>query len=396
MVRCTVPGVRARSQVQAGRPTVDDVAASAGVSRATAARVLGDYGRVSDATRARVRQHAEALGYTTNRLAQGMVTGRTHTLGFVSADMQNPFFGETMRGFTDVARAQGYDVVITNSEEDPRLERRAVETLLERRVDGILLAPTQFHKARHLEAVLTSGVPIVLVDRSVRGLPADSVLIDNVSAARTAVSHLIERGHVRIGLATTHLVGPDLVAELDEIALDPGHASTSTSRAVGYLSALRSAGLPVESELIAVAPYTRHDAYSAVSSLLALPARPTAILAVDDLFTLSAFEAIQDSGLRFPGECTLLGFDDLDWTTIVRPRVTVVAQPAYDIGATAARRLLARLDGDMSPAQTLLLDTKLIVRDSTAAKLSAGRRQPAGHTAAERAIAHTGTTARDP
>ena len=226
-------------------------------------------------------------------------------------------------------------------------------------------------------------------------MPADSVLIDNVSAARTAVSHLIERGHVRIGLATTHLVGPDLVAELDEIALDPGHASTSTSRAVGYLSALRSAGLPVESSS-SRSRHTRHDAYAAVRSLLALPARPTAILAVDDLFTLSAFEAIQDSGLRFPGECTLLGFDDLDWTTIVRPRVTVVAQPAYDIGATAARRLLARLDGDMSPAQTLLLDTKLIVRDSTAAKLSAGRRQSAGHTAPERAIAHTGTTAREP
>jgi LacI family transcriptional regulator len=375
-----VRDVRERSQPSGSRPTVDDVAAVAGVSRATAARVLGGYGRVSQATRNRVRAHAEALGYTPNRLAQGMVTGRTQTLGFVSADMQNPFFGQSMRGFTDVARAQGYDVVIANSEEEPQLERRAVRTLLERRVDGMLVAPTEFRQARHLEDVAASGVPMVLADRSVRGLAADCVLIDNVGAARDAVTYLIERGHQRIGVTTTHLVGPDLVSELDEAALDPWHAPTTVSRAIGYVLALRAAGLPVESELIANAPYRRSDAYAAVRALLALPEPPTAVLAVDDLLTLATFEAVQDSGLRFPGECTVLGFDDLDWTTIVRPRLTVVAQPAYDIGATAARRLLARIDGDTSPAQTLLLDTKLVERESTAARpVPAQRRlQPAG------------------
>ena len=331
-----------------------------------------------------MRAHAEALGYTPNRLAQGMVTGRTQTLGFVSADMQNPFFGQSMRGFTDVARAQGYDVVIANSEEEPQLERRAVRTLLERRVDGMLVAPTEFRQARHLEDVVASGVPMVLADRSVRGLAADCVLIDNVGAARDAVTYLIERGHERIGVATTHLVGPDLVSELDEAALDPWHAPTTVSRAIGYVLALRAAGLPVESELIANAPYRRTDAYAAVRALLALPEPPTAVLAVDDLLTLATFEAVQDSGLRFPGECTVLGFDDLDWTTIVRPRLTVVAQPAYDIGATAARRLLARIDGDTSPAQTLLLDTKLVERESTAARpVPAQRRlQPAGRSRA--------------
>jgi LacI family transcriptional regulator len=379
-----VPDVRERSQLSGTRPTVDDVAASAGVSRATAARVLGGYGRVSQATRNRVRQHAEALGYTPNRLAQGMVTGRTQTLGFVSADMQNPFFGQSMRGFTDVARSQGYDVVIANSEENPQLERRAVRTLLERRVDGMLVAPTEFRQARHLEDVVASGVPIVLADRSVRALAADCVLIDNVGAARDAVSYLIDRGHERIGVATTHLVGPDLVSELDEAALDPWHAPTTVSRAIGYVAALRAAGLPVEPELIANAPYRRADAYAAVRALLALPEPPTAVLAVDDLLTLATFEAVQDSGLRFPGECTVLGFDDLDWTTIVRPRLTVVAQPAYDIGATAARRLLARIDGDTSPAQTLLLDTKLVERESTATRQAPAQRrlQPTGRSRA--------------
>jgi len=369
--------VRAHSQSTQGRPTIEDVAAAAGVSRATAARALGGYGRVSDDTRSVVRKHAQALGYQANRLAQGMVTGRTQTLGFVSADMADAFFGQTMRGFTDIARAQGYDVIITNSEEDPKLERRAVETMLQRRVDGLLLAPTELDKARHLEAIQAAGLPIVQIDRSARGLAADAVLIDNVGAARGAVNHLIERGHERIGLLTAGLADGDPIAQLDKVAVDPVHAPTPLSRAVGYLSAMRSAGLPVEAGLIASASSAAiyaDRAEAAVAGLLAQPTPPTAIVAVDGTLTLCAFEAVQDSGLRFPDECTVLGFDDLDWTRIVRPRVTVVAQPAYDIGATAARRLLARLAGDTSPPQTLLLETSLVARESTTSATSAVRR----------------------
>jgi len=369
--------VRAHSQPTQGRPTIEDVAAAAGVSRATAARALGGYGRVSDETRSVVRKHAQALGYQANRLAQGMVTGRTQTLGFVSADMADAFFGQTMRGFTDIARAQGYDVIITNSEEDPKLERRAVETMLQRRVDGLLLAPTELDKARHLEAIQAAGLPIVQIDRSARGLAADAVLIDNVGAARGAVNHLIERGHERIGLLTAGLADGDPVAQLEAVAIDPVHAQTPLSRAVGYLSAMRSAGLPVEAGLIASASSAAiyaDRAEAAVAGLLAQPNPPTAIVAVDGTLTLCAFEAVQDSGLRFPDECTVLGFDDLDWTRIVRPRVTVVAQPAYDIGATAARRLLARLAGDTSPPQTLLLETSLVARESTTSATPAARR----------------------
>ena len=385
--------MRAHSQPAQGRPTIEDVAAAAGVSRATAARALGGYGRVSDETRSVVRKHAQALGYQANRLAQGMVTGRTLTLGFVSADMADAFFGQTMRGFTDIARAQGYDVIISNSEEDPRLERRAVETMLQRRVDGLLLAPTELDKVRHLEAVLASGLPIVQIDRSVRGLAADAVLIDNVGAARDAVNHLIERGHERIGLLTAGLADGDPLAQLDAVATDPVHAQTPLSRAVGYLSALRSAGLPVEARLIASASSAARyadRAEAAVAGLLTQPDPPTAILAVDGMLTLCAFEAVQDSGLRFPDECTVLGFDDLDWTRIVRPRVTVVAQPAYDIGATAARRLLARLAGDASPPQTLLLETSLVVRESTTSATPAARRAASAKARTKAASARAG------
>jgi LacI family transcriptional regulator len=136
---------------------------------------------------------------------------------------------------------------------------------------------------------------------------------------------------------------------------------------VGYLAALRNAGLPVDPTLIGISPtYTRDHARQAAAGLLARPDRPTALLTVDNIYTLGAFEAIQDSGLDFPGQISMLGFDDLEWTTIVRPRLSVIAQPAYDIGATAARRLLARLSGEETAPQVLFMETTLIERDSTA------------------------------
>lgn len=356
--------MRAHPAPRKGRPTLANVAEEAGVSRATAARALGDYGYVQEETRASVLAAAERLGYSPNSIARSMVTGRTNTIGFVSADMENPFFARTMAGITDVARAAGYEVVIANSQEKPDLERRAVRTLHERQVDGMIVAPTQYADGSHLRRLVERSIPVVLLDRSVRGVAADAVLIDNVKAARTAVEYLIGLGHERIGLLTNDLEGPPL-ERLAETALDPTHASTGASRGVGYLAALREAGLKVSPQLIRSASYTRESATAATKQLLRLRSRPTAVLAVDNVLTLGAFEAIQASGLDFPREISLLGFDDLEWTTIVRPTLSVVAQPAYDIGATAARRLLARLQGEDSPAQVLFLDTTLVEREST-------------------------------
>jgi len=309
---------------------------------------------------------ASRLGYRANRVARSMVTGRTHSLGFVSADMENPFFARNMRGITDVARSAGYEVVIANSEESPDLERRAVRVLHERRVDGLIVAPTEYDNADHLVTMLDEGVPVVLLDRAVRGVAADAVLVDNVSAARAGVESLIRLGHRRIGLLVTDLGEADLIRKLEEVALDPTHAATAAARGVGYLAALTGAGIAPDPALIRSAQYTRESAAQAADSLLRRRNPPTAILTVDNVLTLGAFEAIQASGLAFPAEVSLLGFDDLEWTTIVRPRLSVIAQPAYDIGATAARLLLGRLAGQSSPPRVMFLETSLIERDSTA------------------------------
>jgi hypothetical protein len=181
---------------------------------------------------------------------------------------------------------------------------------------------------------------------------------------------------VRIGLVATGLGAADPLGHLEGVALDPVHAPTSAARGVGYLTALRAAGLPVRPAWIRSPTYTRQGARDAACSLLDQEEPPSAIFSVDNLLTLGAFEAIQGSGLRFPRDISLLGFDDLEWTTIVRPRLSVVAQPAYDLGAAAARRLLDRLNGDRSTPQLLLLETSLVERDSIRPPGSPGTSRP--------------------
>jgi LacI family transcriptional regulator len=212
------------------------------------------------------------------------------------------------------------------------------------------------------------GRPLVFLDRVVRGVAADAVLIDNVRTARSGVEYLLRHGHRRIALITTEVDPDDPIATLEAMALDPYPTSTSRSRSLGYLAALRAAGLPWDRELIRVAEFSREGAALETARALELSPRPTAVFATDYVMTLGAYEAVQQSGLLFPEDVSLLGFDDSEWTTIVRPTLTVLTQPAYDIGATAARRLIARLNGDDSPPQVLLLDAALVERDSVAAR----------------------------
>jgi LacI family transcriptional regulator len=347
-------------------PTITDVAKAAGVSHATAARALGGYGSVSVVARTRVESAAARLGYLRNTLASSMVTGRTQIIGFVGADMGNPFFARALRGASDVARTAGFEIIIANTDEDPRLERAALRVLAERRIDGAIVAPAELEHPDSLRE-FAATVPVVCLDRAAREVATDAVLIDNVGAARTGVARLIALGHERIGLITSQL-GDDPLATLASVALDPLHAIPGAARAAGYVAALRSNGVDVDADLIRTTNLVREEAAAATRALLRLPAPPTAIFAVDNVRTLGAFDSILDSGLDFPGEVSLLGFDDLEWATIVRPALTVVAQPDYELGAIAAQRLIARLKGDDSAPQVVLLEAALVERDSVASR----------------------------
>jgi LacI family transcriptional regulator len=345
-------------------PTLVDVARQAGVARATAARVLGDYGSVRPDLRARVLEAAAALRYRPNRLARSMASGASRTLGAVIAG--NPYFAIAVRGISDEARAAGFEVVLVNSDEDLAEERAAVQVLVEKQVDGLIVAPAPDGATEHLLRIRDTGTALVLLDRNLPQLGCDAVIIDGMRAGAAATASLIALGHERIAIVTD-VPTARAVADPAVAALEVGQRGTAAMRLVGFLTALREAGLPLHPDLVRQAAPTVEGARETTLSLLDAAVRPTAIFTTDNVMTLGAFEAVQERGIAIPQEVSLLGFDDLEWTRIVRPPLTVVAQPVYEMGVTAARLLLARIAGDERPAQTVVLPTQLVQRESVAA-----------------------------
>jgi LacI family transcriptional regulator len=327
--------------------TLKDVARAAGVSQATAARALGGYGYASEAARGRVQENARRLGYTPNGVARALVSKATLTVGLVVGDIENPFFAGVARGLSDVLEAAGYTVLLANADEDPERERKALRALRSRRVDGVAVVPAS---GARLEDVVTAGLPLVQLDRAVRGLAADAVMVENAAGAASAVSHLIALGHRRIGIVS-----------------DSPQITSSAERIAGYRRTLKAAGIEVEAGLVSIGGSRQSEALRAALQLLERRDRPTAVFTANNFMTHGVLHAARTLGLRIPSDLALVGFDDLDWTTLVEPPLTVVSQPVGELGRTAGERLLARIHGDTSPPRRVRLRTRLIVRGSCGA-----------------------------
>ena len=352
------------------RTTIAEVARQAGVGTATAGRVLGGYGYASEAARRRVAEAAEVLGYRPNALAKGLVSGRTRTIGVVAGDIANPFHAQVLRGVADVAEAQGLGLLITNTDETPEKERRAVEILLEKSVDGLVATPSDPSGAPELAEAAASGVPLVFVDRRVTGIAADLVEIDNAGAAQAAIARLIRAGHRRVGILA-ELGGPDRgmlsgdeLEGLSRAEATPWALFPSWQRLRGYLTAHAEAGLPVDPRLVRrVGEYSIAAAERTAAALLD-EARPTALFTTDGVMSCGAMAAIASGGLRLPGDLSLVGFDDLDWMSFTHPGIDAVRQPLHEMGRRASLMLLRRLSGQVGPPRHERLTTEEVVRGS--------------------------------
>jgi LacI family transcriptional regulator len=341
------------------RVTIPDVARHAGVGQATAARVLGGYGSASAATRERVLAAAAELGYSTNAVARSMISGRTDTLGVIVADAENAYFARALRGITDVADKSGLQVILANSDEDGDKERAAVQMFIERRVDGLVVAPAAVGH-EHLDRAADAGIPVVLLDRALPGAEFDTVIVDNRGAAKAAVDRFTADGHTRIAVVSSASPADDTAR------VAPGaDIWTTTERVTGYRRALRAAGIPRGAELIRHTGYDRARARSAVLDLMVADNRPTALFTTDNVATLGTLDALFDLGVPIPGEVSVIGFDDAEWTTLIRPRLSVVDQPVQELGGLAADILIRRVSGATSRPRRHTLDTTFIDREST-------------------------------
>lgn len=338
-----------------GRATIVEVAAAAGVSVATAGRALGGYGAVSNSSRDRVLRAAEQLSYRRNDLARAVIRGRSDTIGLIVGDIANPFFSSVVKGVTDVARAGGFEVLLANTDEDPLREQAAMRVLSEKRVDGLIVAPSSYDPGP-LRRAHESGCPIVLIDRQVEGAGLDCVLVDDFAASVGVVRRFLALGHTRIGMLTTGRG----TAEGDT---DTRETATSRERVKGFLQALADSGETDPGRYLRIAEVPELVTQAAIH-LLSQDEAPTAVYASDSRVALSLVAAVRELELEVPGDLSIVTFDDAEWTRVLRPALAVVAQPAQALGAKAAERLLARIAGRHEPPQIQFLPTELIERGS--------------------------------
>lgn len=351
--------------------TISEVAAEAGVGRASAARTLGNYGYVSPELRERVLTAAEKLGYRANALARSVSTGVSHTLGVVVADIGNPFFAGVLRGISETSRAEGFDTIVLSTHESLEEEKAAVGVLLDKRVDGMIVASAAVHldEVGHLRDVIDRGIPVVLVDRAVEHLALDTVVIDNREAARAAVHSLVRAGHQRIGFVwgpeISESVGRPMTrrALLSEAAKD---LWTDGQRLRGYLDALDDAGIPFDDSLITAGPKTEEGTVVAVTSLLTMESPPTAIFTTEADAITGTLLAMRALGLSYPTDVSLIGFDDSSWASVMSPPLSMIRQPMLRLGSLAAERLLGQIAGERDGAETYTLESRFMERSSVA------------------------------
>ncbi len=325
-----------------------DVARQAGVSPMTVSRVLNNPGSVRKETRERVEKIIASTGYIPNRLAQGLISQRTGTIGLIIPDVANPFFALVLRAAEMTARREGYRLLVCNTEGDAALERDYIQNLLSHQVDGLIIAPVSDRSHTGLLPLMQRNYPLVLLDRSVHGIDCDLVQGDSAGGAHRLVRHLIGVGHRRIAM----ILGADDV-------------STSRERYAGYCEALEAAGLPLERDLVVETTVDLPGGYRAMQQILALGERPSAIFAVNNMTALGAMQALREQGLSVPEAIALVCFDDVEHLAIWAPFMTVVDQPAEAFGAMATQMVLERIGGRATEKPRLVrLPTKLIIRTS--------------------------------
>jgi LacI family transcriptional regulator len=326
----------------------------------TVSRVINNSRHTSPETRERVDRAIAELGYMPNVLARQLRSKRTKTIALVVTDIANPFFTTIARGVEDAARAHGYAVMFCNTDESEAEELDYVRVLIQRQVDGVLLVPAS-DSSGSLELLAEHGLPAVVLDRRVRSAQVDEVRTDSEFGALLAVRHLIGLGHRRIVV----LAGPETV-------------STSVDRVAGYRRALAEAGIGAASEQVLFGEYNEASGYEMTRQALAARPRPTAIFAGNNFIAFGAIRAMREAGVSVPGDMSIAVFDDLPQGWVLDPFMTVVSQPAYEIGRQAAELMLERLAGDApDEPRTIVLPSELIPRRSTAPPRESATQIPA-------------------
>jgi LacI family transcriptional regulator len=337
--------------------TLRDVAARAGVHPATASRALNPETRllVREDTARRVLEAAEVLGYHPNPVARSLRTRRSNTVGVLIPDLTNPLFPPIVRALEDRLAAAGYVALIGNTDGDGERERLVFRRMRARHVDGMVLATAHLSDPLLADAA-RAGLPVVLMNRMAQDHSLDSVSVDNERGMWMAVAHLAAEGHKRIA----HIAGPQEV-------------STGFSRYRGFLSAMEAHGLEADPDLIITAKaFSIEEGLRCTRALLERRSDCAAVAAGNDMLAIGCFAALEEAGLNCPADLSVVGFNDMPFMDRLRPPLTTIRFPHYQLGTEAAQLLLERIGGQGGPVRVIYLAPELVVRGSTAPRSQTG------------------------
>ncbi|TQL52710.1 LacI family DNA-binding transcriptional regulator [Subtercola boreus] len=325
---------------------MDDVARRAGVSGSTVSHVLNGTRNVSASTRSRVEAAVRDLGYRNNLNARALAAGKTFTVGLATSALQTPYFGAVVNAMEKRLSEAGYMLMVGDSNDDGPTERRIIDALLSRRVDGIVVTPAIDSEHTTIPQIVAAGTPFVLVDRNL-DLDCDQITPENTESAFLLTNHLIEIGNRRVAVLRG-LMG----------------IASSPERFQGYLDALQANGIPFDPSLVLDGEGHRDDAEREVRRLFSQPGYPTALVALNNSMTIGALEGLRDLGLAIPTDVAFVSYDHFDWSELIQPRLTSIAQNVELMATTAVDLLLRRIDGDDSPFERIKIATTFQHRNS--------------------------------
>lgn len=330
------------------RVTVMDLAAEAGVSRATVSLVLRDSPRVKEETRLRVQSAIKKLGYVYNRAAANLRRQSSQMAAMVINDLTNPFYTELAVGIQEALEQQGYVTLMANTAEEPSRQTKVTDAMREHGVAGLIVAPAEGTKVSYLQELEAAGVPVVLVMRRVPGHEANLVAPDNVLGARMACEHLLDLGHRRVAFLGG---SADMVVRRD--------------REKGYRRAILGRGLTIDEDLIVSAPVSRRGGAEAIAQVLEGPGEPvTAALCFNDLVAFGVMAALGWRGLVPGRDFAVIGFDDVAEAASTMPPMTSVAVQPQELGRAAARALLRQVQDPVAPPEQEIFAPRLIIRET--------------------------------
>jgi LacI family transcriptional regulator len=329
--------------------TLSDIARDLNISIVTVSKALRNKGRISARTRNRVLKRAKELDYRPNWVARSLVTRRTYTIGLLLPDFTHPFFADIAKTIAETVRPRGYHVIISYFEEDPDLERIEADSLLARRVDGLILASSQSPDRLELfEELRARKMPVVLIDRPIEGVRASFVGVDNEAVGKLATTHLIERGCRRIA----HLRGPKI--------------GLAVKRLNGYTASLKKNRLTVLPGYVVDAGFQDHSGYQAMKKLLAAGPPPDGVFCYNDPVAIGAMKALREAGLRVPEDVAVVGAGNVHYSDALAVPLTTIDQKTREIGARAAELLLEQIGSKRAVRpEKILIVPELVVRKST-------------------------------